>query len=92
MFENALAPRVQKPEEKDAKAVVRDSEQRPRYYYCKTKRYANYMLMNGARMIAVQNDKYQPGRLVFVFLWDDACQRNHDRWNAGDRDTFNCPL
>lgn len=89
MYENALIP-VLEADKSAGDAGKRDK--RPRYYFCKSKRYANYMLMNGAKMVAVQNDKFREGRVVFVFLWDDVCEANHKKWIEGDKQTFNYVL
>lgn len=76
MYENAVIP-----EEKTRK-------EHPRLYFVTTKRFANYMLQHGSKMLQVQNDKFRPGRLVFVFMWDEVCDRNAKNWESGDRTTF----
>ena len=79
MFETAIMP---------ATAGAEGEKTHPRLYYCKSRRYANYMLSKGSRMLQIQNDKYRPGYMVFVFLWDDVCDENAKRWDNGDRETY----
>lgn len=78
MYENAVTP-----------VEMRESEhRRPRLYFCKSKRYANFMLAHGSRMIQIQNDRFRPNYLVFVFLWDDVCEENAKLWENGERENF----
>ena len=77
MYENAVIPM-------DGEGFHR----KPRLYCCKSKRYANYMLANGSRMAKIQHDKIKQGFLVFMFYWDDVCDKNAKKWEAGDRDTY----
>ena len=78
MYENAVIPPLE----------VESERKRPRLYYCKSKRYANFMLSHGSRMVQIQNDKFRPGFLVFVFLWDDVCDANAAAWENGERNTY----
>lgn len=80
MYENAVAPLEKQGNEQESR--------RPRLYYCKSKRYANYMLAHGSRMVQIQNDKFRPGFLVFVFMWDDVCDQNARNWDNGERETY----
>lgn len=79
MVETAVMP---------ANTEIEAEKKHPRLYYCKSRRYANYMLTKGSRMLQIQNDKYRPGYMVFVFLWDDVCDENAKRWENGDRETY----
>lgn len=75
MYENAVLPQE-------------EEKKHPRLYFCKTKRYANYMIQNGSKILQIQNDKFRPNYLVFVFAWDAVCDANAKRWEEGDRETF----
>lgn len=77
MYENAVVPVEEKQEKK-----------RQRLYFCKSKRYANFMIQNGSKIVQISNDKFRPNYLVFVFLWDDVCDANAKRWEEGERETF----
>ena len=79
MVETAVLP---------AQATNEVERKHPHLYYCKSRRYANYMLSKGSRMLQIQNDKYRPGYMVFVFLWDDVCDKNAKQWENGDRETY----
>ncbi len=49
------------------------------FFYCKSKRIADYLKKHGSAFIG--NDEYD-GAIVYVFVNDDSIKKNLDKWES----------